>query len=67
MKRIDEIRRDYEYEHLLSEVSRAVTEPEAQIQIIKPEPSNLLQFAAIVSFIGAGIALAIIAATPVPA
>ena len=65
MKRIDEIRKDYEYEHLLNVVATSMQEPEPEI--IKPEPSNLLQFGATVLFIGAGIALAIIAATPVPA
>jgi len=64
MKRIDEIRKDYEYEHLLNVVATSMQEPEPEI--IKPEPSNLLQFAAVASFVGVFIALAIIAATPVP-
>jgi hypothetical protein len=67
IKRIDEIRLDHEYERLLDDIALAVQEPEPAPEIIKPEPSNLLQFAAIVLFIGAGIAFAIIAATPVPA
>lgn len=66
IKRIDEIRLDHEYEHLLDNIAFAVQEPDVEPEIIKPEPSNLLQFAAVVLFIGAGIALAIIAATPVP-
>lgn len=64
IKRIDEITKDHEYERLLDNIALAVQEPE--LEVIKPEPSNLLQFAAVVLFIGAGIALAIIAATPVP-
>lgn len=62
MKRIDEITQDYEYERLLDDVAIQLQEPEP----VQPEPSNLIQFVAIVSFIGAGIAWAIIAATPVP-
>jgi hypothetical protein len=64
IKRIDEIRQDHEYEHLLDVVAGAMQEPEPEP--IKAEPSNLIQFVAIVLFIGAGIAFAIIAATPVP-
>ncbi len=33
---------------------------------LKPEPSNLIMFMAAASFVGAGIALLIIAAIPVP-
>jgi hypothetical protein len=64
IKRIDEITQDHEYERLLDNIALAVQEPE--IEDIKPEPSNLLQFVAVMLFIGAGIALAIIIATPVP-
>lgn len=32
----------------------------------QPEPSNLIQFVAVVSFVGACIALLIVAAIPVP-
>ena len=65
MKRIDEIRQDYEYEHLLNDVATAVQEPAPEI--IQPEPSNLLQFVAAVLFVGCCIGCLIIAATPVPA
>lgn len=64
IKRIDEIRLDHEYEHLLDVVAVAMQEPE--IEVIKPEPSNLLQFVAISSVVGVALALLIIAATPVP-
>jgi hypothetical protein len=64
IKRIDEITKDYEYEHLLNNIALAVQEPEPEV--IKPEPSNLLQFVAISSVVGVALALLIIAATPVP-
>lgn len=64
IKRIDEIRLDHEYEHLLDSIALAVQEPE--LEVIKPEPSNLLQFVAVGLFIGCCIGAAIIIATPVP-
>jgi hypothetical protein len=65
IKRIEELRLDYEYAHVLEGVSIALQEP-AEPEVIAPEPSNFLQFAAAVLFIGAGMVWAIIAATPVP-
>jgi len=64
IKRIDEITKDHEYERLLNDVALAVQEPEPEV--IKSEPSNLLQFVAVASVVGVAIALAICAATPVP-
>lgn len=64
IKRIDEITKDHEYERLLNDVALAVQEPEPEV--IKPEPSNLLQFVAVASVVGVAIALAICATTPVP-
>jgi hypothetical protein len=61
MKRIDEIERDYEYEHLLDEVASAMQEPEADLQ-----PSTFIQACVVTLFIGCCLGLCIIAVIPVP-
>lgn len=64
IKRIDEIRLDYEYERVIDSVAHAMVQPEPEP--IKPEPSNLLQFVAVMSVVAAAVAWLIILATPVP-
>ncbi len=64
IKRIDEIRQDYEYEHMLGEISAAMQEPEPEPADV--EPSTFIQACAALLFIGACVALCIVAATPVP-
>ena len=66
IKRIDEITQDHEYERLLDDIALALQEPDVEPASIQSEPSNLIQFVAIASFIGAWLAWAILAATPMP-
>jgi hypothetical protein len=66
MARIEEIRLDYNYERVLSDVAVEMQSGDPEPEVIAPEPSNLLQFMAAALFVGCCIGGLIIAATPVP-
>lgn len=65
-QRIEETRRDYEYEQLLGAVAYEMAKKD-DVVLHQPEPSTLISALSMVFFLGVCAACIIVAATPVPA